>query len=240
MGARIKYLSDMLKYKKMNRRESLNLHIRNLFPVLYDYKKSAGSVDDHYFFMDIYVAKKILKEAPERHYDVGSRVDGFISHLLCGGQRTTMIDIRPLDIEIENLDYIQADATNMNGIGKNSLKSLSSLHAAEHFGLGRYGDDVDPEACFMFMKSLQSVLAPGGKLYFAVPVSNKERVCFNAHRIFEPKTIIEEFDECECEEICVIKDFSYHIIDNVTEEILSNYDFGNYTCGIFTFVKRKA
>ena len=71
---------------------------------------------------------------------------------------------------------------------------MSSLHAAEHFGLGRYGDPVDPDACFDFMRSLQRVLAVDGRLLFSVPIG-QERVFFNAHRIFSPTTVLAVFDK---------------------------------------------
>ena len=61
--------------------------------------------------------------------------------------KITIIDIRPLPIKVSNLKFIQANATNLDGIKDNSIESLSSLHAVEHFGLGRYGDPVDPDAC---------------------------------------------------------------------------------------------
>ena len=96
----------------------------------------------------------------------------------------TMIDIRPLPEKIEGLKFIQADATNLDGIADNSIKSLSSLCAPEHFGLGRYGDPIAPDACFKAMKSMQRVLQRGGYLYCAVPVGETSCVAFNAHRIF--------------------------------------------------------
>ena len=84
------------------------------------------------------------------------------------------------------------DATDMVQVETESVESLSSLHVAEHFGLGRYGDPVDPRACFRFLASLQRILLPGGMLYFSVPVG-RERVEFNANRVFAPNTIIQSF-----------------------------------------------
>src|SRR5258708_12219402 len=72
----------------------------------------------------------------------------------------------------------------------------SSLHAGEHFGLGRYSDPVDLAACFEFMDALQRVLKPGGTLYFSVPVG-RERLEFNAHRVFGPQTIIDCFSKLQ-------------------------------------------
>ena len=85
---------------------------------------------------------------------------GFIAYLLSFRQdkKTVMIDIRPLPQKIDGLEFIQADATNLDRIASESIDSLSSLHALEHFGLGRYGDPIDPEASFKAMKAMQRVL----------------------------------------------------------------------------------
>jgi Caenorhabditis protein of unknown function, DUF268 len=88
---------------------------------------------------------------------------------------------------------------------RNSVESLSSLHAAEHFGLGRYSDPIDLDACFKFMDSLQTVLAPAGRLYFSVPVG-RERVEFNAHRVFSPLTILRRFSLLQLESFSFVGD----------------------------------
>jgi hypothetical protein len=84
-----------------------------------------------------------------------------------------------------------------------SVESLSSLHAVEHFGLGRYGDPLDPLACFTAMRAFARVLAPGGHLYFSVPIG-VERVEFNAHRIFDPVRVLDTFAALELVEFNVI------------------------------------
>ena len=76
----------------------------------------------------------------------------------------------------------------------NSIESLSALCSLEHFGLGRYGDTIDPEACFKCFESIQKKMKSGGKLYISVPIG-KERLQFNAHRIFYVKTIIDSFTQ---------------------------------------------
>jgi len=104
--------------------------------------------------------------------------------------KVKVIDVRPLKSRIKGLDFIQADATELKGIKSNSIKSLSSLHAVEHFGLGRYTDPIGPDSWKKAINSLERVLAKGGKLYFSVPIG-KERLNFNAHRVFDPQTILQ-------------------------------------------------
>jgi len=110
--------------------------------------------------------------------------------------------------------------------------SLSSLHAAEHFGLGRYSDPVNPLACFDFMHALQRVLAPGGRLYFSVPVG-RQRVEFNAHRIFAPQTIIDSFPKLHLISFSFVGDDGCLYLDAE----LAAAESCDYGCGLFEFTK---
>jgi hypothetical protein len=144
----------------------------------------------------------------------------------------TVVDIRPLVSNIDGLTFLQDDATQLSMLKPNSAKSVSSLHAAEHFGLGRYSDPIDPDACFKFMSSLQNVLAHGGKLYFSVPIG-RERVEFNAHRIFNPETILQQFAKLE------LVSFSYVGDDGALRRDADPLAFppSEMACGLFEFTK---
>lgn len=149
-----KYIRDYVQYSKLfaeGGKGNFEIKEENIFPCLTDYRNNAGDIDFHYFPMDILVSSLIAKSKVKEHFDIGSRIDGFISHLLVSEIEVTQMDIRPLmDIDlgcgISRLRFIQADCTNLDGIDDNSIYSLSSLHAIEHFGLGRYGDNVEPNA----------------------------------------------------------------------------------------------
>ena len=169
---RLMFLSDLLRYRRAQ--TSNSIPIASLWPIYKDRFRSAGSFGQ-YFHQDLWAARKILAARPARHVDVGSRIDGFVAHCLVF-MDVEVVDIRPLPSPPRGLSFIEADATEMKGFANDSIPSLSSLNAAEHFGLGRYGDAIDPEGHVKFMKSLQRVLAPGGTLYFSVPVSDRERV----------------------------------------------------------------
>ena len=62
--------------------------------------------------------------------------------------------------------------------------------ALEHFGLGRYGDPLDPSGWRKGFANLASMIAPGGWLYLSVPIG-PQRTEFNAHRVFSIKTVLE-------------------------------------------------
>ncbi len=159
------YYRDLRRYKEIEKNsgyDCFRICRKNKFPVIYDRFAMAGKIDGHYFFQDVFMAKEIFKRAPKEHFDIGSRLDGFIAHLLSFRENVTMIDIRPLPFEVKGLTFLQSDATNLNEIKNDTIESISSLHAIEHFGLGRYGDLVDPTAWKKVLYAMQRVTQRGG------------------------------------------------------------------------------
>jgi hypothetical protein len=225
------FVSNWLKYRRLNSTPAFRLRLTEAFPILTDRFASAGLAEGHYFHQDLWAARKIFQQRPPAHIDIGSRIDGFIAHLLAF-MPVTVLDIRPLVSRVQGLTYLQDDATSLSMLQENSVSSLSSLHAAEHFGLGRYGDPIDPDACFKFMDSLQRVLAPGGKLYFSVPVG-RERVEFNAHRVFSPNTILKQFTLLRLESFSFVGDDGSLYLD--TEPLA--LPASEMACGLFEFTK---
>jgi SAM-dependent methyltransferase len=121
-------------------------------------------------------------------------VDGFITHLLAFSMPTVMIDVRPLaTYDTENLTFVCADATDLIGIKNSSIESLSALCSVEHFGLGRYGDTVDPIAYLKAFRSMERVLCEGGDLYISLPVDNHNHIVFNSDRVFMPQYVVDQF-----------------------------------------------
>ena len=225
------YIADWLRYRKLNPPPTFPIRLRYATPILTDRHASAGSASGHYFHQDLWAAKKIYQRRPTQHLDIGSRIDGFVAHLLTF-MPVTIVDIRPLVSNIQGLTFLQDDATKLSKLPSNSIQSLSSLHVAEHFGLGRYSDPIDPEACFRFMESLDRVLAPGGRLYFSVPVG-KERVEFNAHRVFSPKTILDRFSNLCLESFSYVGDDDALYLDTTPDLMPAS----NFACGLFEFTK---
>jgi SAM-dependent methyltransferase len=205
--------------------------LADLHPVLEDFGADAGHASGHYFFQDLWAARKIFERRPQRHIDIGSRMDGFVAHLLTF-MPVTVLDIRPLASEVPGLEFVQADATNLVGLADSSVDSISSLHAVEHFGLGRYGDEVDPDGWRKAMISLQRVLRPGGRLYFGVPVGH-ERLCFNAHRIFAPTQVLETFVDLKLVSFAGVGDSGKFLGDIRPEQLATS----EYACGLFEFTK---
>jgi SAM-dependent methyltransferase len=228
------YIQDSIAYNRALDSESpfkIDITRFLVIPTLTDRYDSSGVAQGDYFHQDLWYAKKIFASNPAEHWDIGSRVDGFISHLLVF-RSVNVIDIRPLESNTPGLTFCQGDITHLF-LEDDSVQSLSCLHTLEHIGLGRYGDPIDPWGWVKGMEELQRVLAPGGRLYFSVPIG-KERVEFNAHRIFDPITIIKNFPGLE------LTDFAAVNAKGDLDEPANWQDYRNvdYSCGLFIFEKR--
>jgi SAM-dependent methyltransferase len=202
-------------------------------PVPYSrYRTEAGKIPRHYFHQDLWAARKVHASGTEVHYDMGSRLDGFIAHCLAFC-RVVMIDIRPLSLAVDDLGFVQADARDLSAIPSGSVRSLSSLHAVEHIGLGRYGDPVDPAGHLKAVAELERILAPGGELYFSTPVG-RQRLVFNKHRIFDPLAVPRLFGGCDLAEFSVEEE-GRRFTRNADP---SRYRDAELCCGMYHFRKR--
>lgn len=162
-------------------------------PMLTEWNDASGSLGA-YFFQDQLVARWILDANPERHLDVGSRLDGFIGSLSVF-REVDVIDIRPQTTQVRNVRFHQLDLMNPLPAGwKECTDSLSCLHTIEHFGLGRYGDPVDPAGHLKGLSQMKDMVRPGGRIYLSTPMG-PQRVEFNAHRVFSCETILGWFGE---------------------------------------------
>jgi len=89
------YFSDWRRYRQLNSSPTFRARLRYAYPILTDRYASAGLADGHYFHQDLWAARMILQHRPEEHLDIGSRVDGFVAHLLAF-MPVTVVDIRLL------------------------------------------------------------------------------------------------------------------------------------------------
>lgn len=227
------YIRDWSCYNREERRAKSGFNIVWLdnFPCLLDRFESAGSLSKHYFYQDLWAATKVHDFKVSRHYDIGSRLDGFIAHCLpfC---EVVMLDVRPLPYKINNLIFQQVNCMNMDQIPSGSILSISTLHAIEHFGLGRYGDPIDPLGHKKAIDEIKRVVAVGGQIVFSVPIG-VQRLEFNGHRIFDPKTIVDLFESCDLQEFSVVDDRN-ELHENVRVDDWRNLRYG---CGLFLFKK---
>ncbi|MEY8324129.1 DUF268 domain-containing protein [Lachnospiraceae bacterium 54-11] len=232
------YRNDLKQYKQLSLKQGDGLFLYDnkiKMPMLMDRFRAAGNVDEHYFFQDMYMAREIFLANPENHYDIGSKLDGFIAHLLSFRESVTMIDIRPLPYDIRGLKFMQGNAMELDRICEDSLESLSSLHAIEHFGLGRYGDPVNPQAWKIALQAMEKSVKKDGRLYISVPIGPENRVYFNAHRIFEIHLIPQSLEQCKLIKFAYIKEG--RIVEVPVNEFDDYRIKDNYLCGMYIFEK---
>jgi hypothetical protein len=227
------YIKQLLLFVIANRKHKNGISVSVLSPCLSDRYSTAAKFDQHYFFQDLWAAKKVYQNNPKHHVDVGSRIDGFISHLLIF-RNVEVLDVRPMTSNVMGMSFRQVDLMQFDKVPEGMCDSVSCLHALEHFGLGRYGDPIDPEGYIKGLKSLEKMLMPNGKLLLSVPIGY-ERVEFNAHRVFSIETILQLTQES-------FQLLSFSVIDdegNFHENSSLKLDFHiEYGCGLFELVKK--
>lgn len=206
------------------------------FPILGDFDDSAGTARGHYFHMDLLIARLIAESKPERHLDVGSRIDGFVAHV-AAFRTIEIMDIRPLKIPAHpQIKFVQGDLMRSQKSTIGQVDSLSCLHVLEHVGLGRYGDPIDPTGHRDAFSNLVDLVKPEGTFYFAAPVG-QEKVMFNAHRVFDPVAVpLWEADRLELQRFDHVDDGgALHL--NSQPSQAAEFEYG---CGIYTFKRKNA
>ncbi len=219
------FIKDYISLKKKSKNKVTPFRVHALYPNLRD-KTSFTPVDPVYFLQDTWAAKKIFDIKPAIHYDVGSSVKtmGILSQYV----PVVMIDIRPIGISLNNMDFKQGTILKLP-LEDNSIASISSLCVIEHIGLGRYGDPIDESGSEKAIKELCRVTKPGGCILFSVPVYRENCILFNAHRMFERVYILDLFSECYLQE-------EKYILGNALND--SFIDSENFQVGLFMFIKK--
>jgi SAM-dependent methyltransferase len=230
------YFKEYMQFKNISIGQT-KIGLGKLYPALGDRYKPGGSLTDHYFYQDLIVAQRIHDNNPVKHIDVGSRIDGFVTHV-ASFREIEVFDIRPLTLDIPNVRFVQADFMNPIQDLKDYTDSISSLHALEHFGLGRYGDPLDPDGHLKGIESIAMVLKKNGKFYFSSPIGPL-RVEFNAHRVFSISYLLGVFKEkFRIDRFSYIDDkkILHQEVDLNEENIRTNCGC-KFGCGIFEMTR---
>jgi hypothetical protein len=221
----VRYARDWRRYRRLVPPGS-GPRLRDSYPRIHD-RTVLTPFDAQYFYQDIWATRQLVGMNPPLHVDVASHIE-FIG-MLAAVLPVTFIDIRPIHVSVDGLTCVLADGLELP-FPDRSVHSLSCLHVAEHIGLGRYGDDLDPSGTTRLCLELQRVLAPGGTLLFSVPVG-RPRTCFNAHRVFSPEEVTSRFAELQLIDFAAVTD-DHEFLEHVEPSVC---DTAEYSCGLFTF-----
>ena len=232
------FVADLQAFKHANTQPEL-WPIGDLSPCLKDRFEQSGAASGHYFHQDLLVARRVHARRPRTHVDIGSRIDGFVAHV-AAFRAIEVFDIRALTARIPNVTFRQCDITATLPLDLlNSCDSLSCLHALEHFGLGRYGDPIDPDGHRVALANLARIVRPDGWFYLSVPIG-PQRIEFNAHRVFALAHLLELVEPFfEVRAVSYVDDGGDLHEDVDLDDSQTRDSFGcRYGCGIVEMVRR--
>lgn len=221
-----RFLIQWMKYCIASK--ETNIRFSDTHPCLGDWTTHTP-FDAHYFYQGAWLARRVLINKPSKHTDVGSSV--LTIGVLSAAVETVFVDFRPLKVNLHSLTSVAGNILDLS-FPDNSIESLSCLHVIEHIGLGRYGDPIDPEGSHKAAAELQRVVCPGGKLYLSLPIG-RERVCFNAHRVYAPSTVLAMFAQMKLIEFSIVDDEALYR----EHASIQDSDKLEYGCGLFIFNK---
>lgn len=195
--------------------------------------------DRHYVYHTAWAARVVSEIKPAKHIDISSSL--YFSTSVSAFVPVDFYDYRPAALELSNLQTHAGDLMKLPFTDK-SIESISCMHTIEHIGLGRYGDPMDPNGDLKAIKELMRVVKPGGNLLLVMPVG-KQRIEYNAHRIYSPDYI----RQIVCDDIepgqFELKEYAFIPETNDEGGLKRNTNINMganafYACGCFWF-KRK-
>lgn len=218
------YVADWYRYRSLPGAE--RLRFRDAYPCVSD-RLPTSPYDPHYLQQAIWAAERIFVNDPPEHIDVGSQL--MFAGIVAAKIPVTFVDIRPLELEIAKLTPVVGDILALP-LADRSVTSLSSLHVVEHIGLGRYGDALNPNGTREAVAELRRILAPQGSLFLSLPVG-RPRVFFNAHRVHDPRDVVDWMRGLELVEYSVVDDDG-RLRPNAPLAASATLEYG---CGLFWF-----
>jgi hypothetical protein len=231
------YLRNLRALRAQQRQHAELFPITQLKPCLHDRYTYAGTTTGHYFHQDLLVARRIHERRPVKHVDVGSRVDGFIAHVATF-REIEVFDLRTVEAPVRNVVFRRVDMmSTLAGEYLNYCDSVSCLHALEHFGLGRYGDQIDVHGYAVGLANMTRLLSSGGKLYLSVPIG-PQRIEFDAHRVFSLEYLLRLVGHFHLDSLSYVDDAGllHEDIDCARENIAGNLGC-TYGCAILELTK---
>lgn len=218
---------DFLEFrKKTESKNRFSVKLSNVRPMVAERTKNT-EFSSHYIYHTAWAARILSKLRPKKHVDISSIL--YFGTIVSAFIPIEYYEYRPIQLNLENYKFGKADLLALP-FSKDSIESLSCMHAVEHIGLGRYGDSIDPNGDLKAIAELKRVLRPNGNLLLVVPIG-KPKISFNAHRIYSYQQILDYFADFKLKDFSLIKD-SGEFIRNSNQEEANDQ---NYGCGCFWF-----
>ena len=221
------FFSELSRFKSKNDNR-FEVHTKDIYPCLTD-KLRTTPFDHHYTYHPAWAARILAKTRPEYHVDFSSIL--YFGTMLSAFIPVKFYDYRPAEINLPGWTGNFADLCDLD-ITDDAYPSVSCMHTIEHIGLGRYGDPLDPGGDIKAINELMRVTKPDGDILFVTPVG-RQRIEFNAHRIYSYELILQLFNKCSLVEFSLIPD-SGGIIPNADPTLVAQQEYG---CGCFWFKK---
>lgn len=220
-------------------KKNTDFKISNFFLITTEKSDESGSIQWHYFRQDLFMARRIFENKPMKHIDIWSRVDGFVAHV-ASFRDIEVFDIREQKNSISNIIFVQQNLMELPEKYIDYTDSISSLHAIEHFWLGRYGDPIDANWHIKWLDNITKILKKWWKFYFSVPIW-PQRIEFNAHRVCSLRYLMNYFQKnYHFDAISIINDSS-EFFENIDLDDTKNIDTNfwcNYWCWLFELTKK--
>jgi len=223
---------SFVSFKTRDKQKRFKNSFLDIFPCLFE-NIPYTRFDTHYVYHTAWAARKVKEIDAREHVDISSSL--YFSGIVSAFKPVRFYDFRPANLNLSNLDSRQGDLLELP-LESNLINSLSCMHTVEHVGLGRYGDNIDPEGDLKAAKELSRVVSKGGSLLFVVPIG-KPRIQFNAHRVYSYEMIVAMFPDFSIKEFSLIPDNALEtgIIYNATKEMADKQIYG---CGCFWLIKK--
>lgn len=132
------------------------------------------------------LSKHFMEEIPSKGLELGANEESCCAILQHAGYEMTGIDKNTYrwnvadpypEFQLDDLSWKQilAPFDQAEDLLSTPYDFVISLSAIEHFGLGFYGDDLNPQADSDAMRLVRSWLKPGGSFYLTVPVGQSRQ-----------------------------------------------------------------
>jgi SAM-dependent methyltransferase len=195
------------------------------YPCLDDKSVSMDHPRDYLYHVG-WAARRLAAIMPAKHVDISSSI--WFATVVSAFIEVDYYEYRPAGISLPSLTEKKGDLLRLQ-LDDGSVPSLSCMHVIEHVGLGRYGDEIDPNGDRKAAKELARVLAPGGDFLFVAPVG-KPRIEFNAHRIYSYRMVLDLFPGLEVVETALLPGAGGGLVENAGAEEMDREEYG---CGCF-------